>query len=89
MTTIRGRYPHVVQLAVGNAKLTPTQFAILKDLLSGKVAKEIAAERNSSVRVVKFHLAAIYKKYGATSFVGLLNQLGSFEVSIKWIPKGD
>ena len=44
--------------------LTKREHQVLKGLLAGKVAKEMAAELNLSVRTIKFHLSMIYMKTG-------------------------
>ena len=43
---------------------TPRERQVLKGLLIGKVAKEMASELNLSVRTIKFYLASIYAKTG-------------------------
>jgi DNA-binding NarL/FixJ family response regulator len=47
--------------------ITTTQAVVLEMLRQRKCNKDIAAERNISLRTVKFHVASLLKKYGYTS----------------------
>ncbi len=44
--------------------LTVRQRQVLKYLLAGKVAKEIASELNLSERTIRYHFSVIYAKTG-------------------------
>jgi len=66
---------HVLNTLSRKYNLTPSELYILKSILRGKLLKEIAAERGTSIHAVKKLMKSIYKKMNISTRAELLAKL--------------
>lgn len=64
-----------MQLNLFKAPLTPTERIVEEAIVSGKTNKEIAFERNRSLKTIHFQRMRIYEKRGVHTVVELIHAL--------------